>query len=69
MNKHRQAWPSPRVGELQDEQHFGERRFLDQLARVKKFSFLVTQLALSWEKDGVWKTMLFDKRQPRPADK
>jgi heat shock protein HslJ len=46
-----------------------ERRFLDQLARVKKFSFLVTQLALSWEKDGVWKTMLFDKRQPRPADK
>jgi heat shock protein HslJ len=46
-----------------------ERRFLDQLARVKKFSFLVTQLALSWEKEGVWKTMLFDKRQPRPADK
>jgi heat shock protein HslJ len=39
-----------------------ERRFLDQLARVKKFSFLVTQLALSWEKEGVWKTMLFDKR-------
>ena len=46
-----------------------ERRFLDQLARVKKFSFLVTQLALSWEKEGVWKTMLFAKRQPRPADK
>ena len=35
-----------------------ERRFLDQLARVKKFSFLVTQLALSWEKEGVWKTMV-----------
>ena len=46
-----------------------ERRFLDQLARVKKFSFLVTQLALSWEKEGVWKTMLFDKRSPPPADK
>ena len=46
-----------------------ERRFLDQLARVRKFSFLVTQLALSWEKEGVWKTMLFDKRQPRPDDK
>jgi heat shock protein HslJ len=46
-----------------------ERRFLDQLARVKKFSFLMTQLALSWEKDGVWKTMLFDKRSPPPADK
>jgi heat shock protein HslJ len=46
-----------------------ERRFLDQLARVKKFSFLMTQLALSWEKEGVWKTMLFDKRQPRPAGK
>jgi heat shock protein HslJ len=39
-----------------------ERRFLDQLTRVKKFGFLVTQLALSWEKEGVWKTMLFDKR-------
>ena len=46
-----------------------EARFLDQLVRVKKFGFLVTQLALSWEKDGVWKTMLFDKRRPRPADK
>ena len=46
-----------------------ERRFLDQLARVKKFSFLVTQLALSWEKEGVWKPMLFDKRKPRPAEK
>jgi heat shock protein HslJ len=39
-----------------------ERRFLDQLARVRKFGFLVTQLALSWEKEGVWKTMLFEKR-------
>ena len=46
-----------------------ERRFLDQLARVRKFSFLVTQLALSWEKEGVWKTMLFDKRQPQLRDK
>jgi heat shock protein HslJ len=39
-----------------------ERRFLDQLARVQKFGFLVGQLALSWEQDGVWKTMLFQKR-------
>jgi len=39
-----------------------ETRFLDQLVRVKKFGFLITQLALSWEKDGVWKTMLFDRR-------
>ena len=46
-----------------------ERRFLEQLVRVRKFGFLVTQLALCWEKDGVWKTMLFDKRQPRPTDK
>jgi heat shock protein HslJ len=46
-----------------------ERRFLDQLVRVKKFGFLVTQLALSWEKEGVWKTMLFDKRQPQLRDK
>jgi heat shock protein HslJ len=46
-----------------------EARFLDQLVRVNKFGFLATQLALSWEKDGVWKTMLFDKRRPRPADK
>jgi heat shock protein HslJ len=46
-----------------------ERRFLEQLVRVRKFGFLVTQLALSWEKDGVWKTMLFDKRQPRSTDK
>ena len=46
-----------------------ERRFLDQLARVRKFSFLATQLALSWEKEGVWKTMLFDKRQPQLRDK
>ena len=46
-----------------------ERRFLDQLARVRKFSFQVTQLALSWEKDGVWKTMLFDQRETRPTAK
>jgi heat shock protein HslJ len=46
-----------------------ERRFLDQLARVRKFSFQTTQLALSWEKEGVWKIMLFDMRQPRPANK
>jgi hypothetical protein len=39
-----------------------ETRFLNQLVRVKRFGFVVTRLALSWEKDGVWKTMLFDKR-------
>jgi heat shock protein HslJ len=52
-----------------DNQMSVERRFLDQLVRVKKFGFLVTQLALSWEKDGVWKTMAFDKRQPQSTDK
>ena len=46
-----------------------ERRFLEQLVRVRKFGFLVTQLALSWEKDGVWKTMLFDQRETRPTAK
>jgi heat shock protein HslJ len=46
-----------------------ERRFLDQLVRVRKFSFLVAQLALTWEKQGVWKTMLFDKRHPPSVDK
>jgi len=46
-----------------------ERRYLDQLVRVKKFGFVVTQLGLSWEKQGVWKTMLFDKRQPHPTGK
>jgi heat shock protein HslJ len=40
-----------------------ERRFLDQLTRVRKFGFLATRLALTWEKEGVWKTMLFDKRR------
>jgi heat shock protein HslJ len=52
-----------------DNQMSVEARFLDQLARVKKFGFLATQLALSWEKEGVWKTMRFDKRQPPPRDK
>jgi heat shock protein HslJ len=46
-----------------------ERRFLDQLARVQNFSFLVGQLALSWEQEGVWKTMLFQKRQPHVPEK
>ena len=39
-----------------------ETRFLAQLGHVKKFSFLVTRLALSYEKDGIWKTMLFERR-------
>jgi heat shock protein HslJ len=46
-----------------------ERRFLDQLAGVKKFGFLATQLALSWERQGVWKTMLFERRQSQPRDR
>jgi heat shock protein HslJ len=39
-----------------------EDRFLRQLGSVKKFGFLVGQLALSYEKDGAWGTMLFDGR-------
>jgi len=46
-----------------------ETRFLDQLARVKKFGFLATQLALSWEKESVWKTMLFEKWQAPLRDR
>lgn len=42
-----------------DKQMSIEKRFLDQLVRVKKYGFLATQLALTWEK-----TMLFDKRPP-----
>ena len=39
-----------------------EARFLEQLGRVKKFGFFVTRLALSYEKDGIWQTMLFERR-------
>lgn len=47
-----------------------EDRFLKQLAGVKKFGFMVGQLALSYETDGVWGAMLFDPREtptPGPA--
>jgi heat shock protein HslJ len=41
-----------------------ESRFLKQLAEVKKFGFMVGQLALSYEAAGVWGVMLFDAHQP-----
>ena len=40
-----------------------EHRFLQQLAGVKKFGFMVGQLALSYETDGVSGVMLFDARE------
>jgi heat shock protein HslJ len=46
-----------------------EDRFLDQLSRVKKFGFMVTKLALSYEKDGAWKVMLFESRKAQLAPK
>ena len=46
-----------------------EDRFLDLLSRVKKFGFMDTLLALSYEKDGVWKVMLFEGRKIQPARK
>jgi heat shock protein HslJ len=52
------------------EQMAVEDRFLKQLAGVKKFGFMVGQLALSYETDGVWGSMLFDPREtptPGPA--
>jgi heat shock protein HslJ len=44
-----------------------EHRFLRQLAGVKKFGFMVGQLALSCEADGVWGVMLFDAHAPQAA--
>jgi heat shock protein HslJ len=46
-----------------------EGRFLDLLSSVKKFSFMDTQLALSYEKDGVWGIMLFERRKAQPTGK
>jgi heat shock protein HslJ len=43
-----------------------EDRFLKQLAGVKKFGFMVGQLALSYESDGVRGAMLFDARETPP---
>jgi len=39
-----------------------ESRFLVQLGAVNAFGFMVTQLALSYEKDGASGVMLFDAR-------
>jgi heat shock protein HslJ len=46
-----------------------EDRFLDQLSRIKKFGFMDTRLALSFEKDGAWRVMLFEGRKTKPAGK
>ena len=40
-----------------------EARFLRQLGEVKKFGFLMGQLALSYEHDGAVGTMLFERRK------
>jgi len=42
-----------------------EDRFLAQLAGLYKYSFIVGQLALSWNKDGKGGTMLFEGK-PQP---
>lgn len=44
-----------------------EARFLEQLGRVKQVGFLGTRLALSYEQDENWNTMLFEKREGQPA--
>jgi heat shock protein HslJ len=44
-----------------------EARFLEQLSRVKRFGFLGMRLALSYEQDGAWNTMVFEKREGQPA--
>jgi len=49
------------------EQMVVEDRFLKQLGGVKKFGFMVGQLALSYELSGVWGVMLFDPRPPSDA--
>ncbi|OPX36048.1 MAG: hypothetical protein B1H12_07960 [Desulfobacteraceae bacterium 4484_190.2] len=43
-----------------------EARFLEQLRGVKKFGFMIRQLALSYENDGAWGVMLFDGRKLKP---
>jgi len=42
-------------GELMDLEH----KYLDALTHVTGFSFLAGKLALTWENDGNWSTMLF----------
>jgi heat shock protein HslJ len=43
-----------------------EQRFLGQLAKVQKYSFVAGQLALSWNQDGKLGTMLFARLPPKP---
>ena len=40
-----------------------EDRFLKHLAGIKKFGFMIGQLALSYETDGGWGVLLFDARE------
>ena len=40
-----------------------EARFLKQLNGVKKIGFMAGQLALSFEMDGTWGTMRFDRKK------
>lgn len=44
-----------------------ERSFLDALRHVRQYRFLAGRLALSWEKDGVYETMLFTPAPPATA--
>ena len=46
-----------------------EDRFLDLLSRAKKFGFMDNRLALSYEKNGVGKVMLFESRKTQPTPK
>lgn len=39
-----------------------EERFLKQLDGVRKFGFVTTRLSLTYEKDGTYERMLFDRR-------
>ena len=41
-----------------------EAKFFERLAQVKKYGFWLSQLALSYERGGVWRTMLFSKAGP-----
>ncbi len=52
----RRACPDPIMGV--------EDRFFRQLGGVRKFGFVTTQLALTYESDGAMGTMLFDRRSP-----
>jgi heat shock protein HslJ len=41
-----------------------EERFLKQLEGVRKFGFVTTRLSLTYENDGTYERMLFDRRGP-----